>query len=93
MHELLFERQSEVAATRDSDLPALMRSHAADLGLAIELFDTCMNDGAVQRLAETLDAEQRQRGIRVQPVFEIGDVRLVGLQTLERFASLIERQP
>lgn len=93
MHELLFERQSEVAATRDSDLPALMRSYAADLGLAIELFDTCMNDGAVQRLAETLDAEQRQRGIRVQPVFEIGDVRLVGLQTLERFASLIERQP
>ncbi|MGQ9611312.1 MAG: Rcas_1661 family thioredoxin-like (seleno)lipoprotein, partial [Chloroflexus sp.] len=49
--------------------------------------------GAVQRLAETLDAEQRQRGIRVQPVFEIGDVRLVGLQILERFASLIERQP
>ncbi|MGQ9479967.1 Rcas_1661 family thioredoxin-like (seleno)lipoprotein [Chloroflexus sp.] len=68
MHELIFERQSEVAATRDSD-------------------------GAVQRLAETLDAEQRQRGIRVQPVFEIGDVRLVGLQILERFASLIERQP
>lgn len=93
MHELLFERQSEVAATRDSDLPALMRSYAADLGLATEPFDTCMNDGAAQRLAEMLDAEQRQRGIRVQPVFEIGDIRLVGLQTLERFASLIERQP
>ncbi|MBO9374795.1 MAG: thioredoxin domain-containing protein [Chloroflexus sp.] len=93
MHELLFERQSEVATTRDADLPNLMSRYAAELGLAVTTFDTCMAEGATRQLAERLDAEQRQRGIRVQPVFEIGEIRLIGLQPFERFAEIIERQP
>ena len=93
MHELLFERQSEVATTRDADLPNLMSRYAAELGLTVTTFTTCLEGGATQQLAENLDAEQRQRGIRVQPVFEIGEIRLIGLQPFERFAEIIERQP
>ncbi|NJM08235.1 hypothetical protein HC891_21750 [Candidatus Gracilibacteria bacterium] len=41
-------------------------------------------------LVQALDAEQRERGIRIQPVFEIADQRLVGLQSLEVFQRILE---
>ncbi len=93
MHELLFERQSEVATTRDADLPNLMGSYAAELGLTVTTFTACLEGGATRQLAENLDATPRQRGIRVQPIFEIGEIWLIGLQPFERFAEIIERQP
>lgn len=89
MHELLFERQDTVWATSPADLPALMRGYAAEIGLDTAAFDACVADGAALALVQALDAEQRLRGITVQPIFEIGDRRLVGIQSVETFEALI----
>lgn len=90
MHELLFERQDEVWAAGSADLPSLMRSYAAEVGLDTAAFDACVADGAALALVQALDEEQRQRGITVQPIFEIGERRLVGLQSLATFEALIQ---
>lgn len=89
MHELIFQRQDEVWATGEGDLPALMAGYAAELGLDRAAFDACVAGGEAAALVQALDAEQRTRGIRVQPVFEIADLRLVGLQSLDVFARIL----
>ncbi len=93
MREVLFARQPAVAASRVADLPALMAGYAAEIGLDAAALTACLERGAAQQLVAAFDAEQRQRGISSQPIFELADIRLVGLQSIERFASLIETQP
>jgi protein-disulfide isomerase len=92
MHELLFQRQDEVWATADSDLPALMRGYAEEVGLDLTAFDACVAAGEALALVQSLDAEQRQRGIQAQPVFEINRQRLVGFQSFETFQRIIDNQ-
>lgn len=93
MHELLFQRQDAVSRTAVADLPALMRRYAEELGLDLAAFDACIADGQALALVQALDAEQRERGIRVQPVFEINGQRLVGFQSFETFQRIIDALP
>lgn len=92
-HELLFARQDEVWATAPADLPALLAGYADTLGLDRPAFDACLQAGAALALVRQLDADQRARGITTQPIFEIGDQRIVGQQPLSVFRRIIERTP
>ncbi|MCG8347896.1 MAG: thioredoxin domain-containing protein [Chloroflexales bacterium] len=92
MHELLFQRQRDVWFAAEDDLPALMRSYAEEIGLDLATFDACVDASEARALVQALDAEQRQRGIRVQPIFEISDQRLIGFQSFETFQRIIDNQ-
>lgn len=92
LHELLFARLDNVWATAEGDLPGLMRSYATEAGLDLTAYDACIAAGEALALVQALDAEQRARGIRVQPVFEIGDLRLVGFQPFEALQRAIEAE-
>jgi predicted DsbA family dithiol-disulfide isomerase len=88
MHDLLFVRLHEVWNTSEGNLIALMTRYADELGLDVDAFSACIEAGEALAQVQALDAEQRARGITLQPTFEINDVRLVGLQPYARFQEL-----
>ena len=91
MHAVLFEFQSMVWASNSSGLLDVMVQLAGAIeGLDSEAFTQCLHARRPQEALKAADAEQRSRGITAQPIFEIGDQRLVGLQTLETMAAYIE---
>ncbi len=90
MHQLLFEQQAELFRIREEDLLKLMMVYAAELELDQKAFGMCMVDGEALARIQAFDAEQRRRGINVQPVFEINDQRLIGFQPFEVFQRVIE---
>ncbi len=90
MHQLLFEQQAELLSIPEEDLLKLMMVYAAALELDQNAFGMCMVDGAALARVQAFDAEQRGRGINVQPVFEINDQRLIGFQSFEVFQRVIE---
>jgi protein-disulfide isomerase len=88
MHGILFERQ------RDLWGPGLVETL---VGLAREVpgldsgaLRQCLVERATLPALKAADAEQRRRGIHVQPVFEVGGRRFVGLQSLETLTQAIE---
>ncbi len=96
MHELLFQRQREVPRGDDAALVAGMLQFAAALpGLDQAAFSTCMTERTTLQHVQATDAEQRQRGIRSQPIFDIsgpgGSQRLVGLPSVEALSAAIDK--
>ena len=91
MHNLLFENQSAIRGTGNAGLIDLMLGFAAQLeGLDQTAFTQCLDDGATLAALQAADAEQRTRGITVQPIFEIGERRIIGSQAFETFAAAID---
>ncbi len=91
MHKVLFENQDAVWGTSNAGLVDLMLGFAAQLEeLDQAAFDQCLNDRATLPALQAADAEQRARGIASQPIFEIGPRRLVGLQSFDVMAAVIE---
>lgn len=90
MHKLLFERQSEVWATPEANMIDLMTNYAGAVGLDQTAFAACIASGEALARVQAFDAEQRARGISMQPVFEINDQRLVGFQPFDVFQRIIE---
>ena len=91
MHEMLFAQQDVVWGTGESQLVNLMISIAAGLdGLNHAAFGACLADRQTLEALRAADAEQRGRGIVYQPVFEIGQRRLAGLQPFEVMSAAIE---
>ncbi len=89
MHSLLFARMDQVWATPELEQIALMRQYITELGLDPIAYDGCVASGSARTQVQSLDAEQRSRGIIGQPTFEINGVRLVGYQSFERFQQVI----
>jgi hypothetical protein len=58
--------------------------------LDLEDFRQCLVDRRTLDRLKKADEEQRSRGITAQPIFEIGELRLVGLQSFERMSEVIE---
>lgn len=93
MHKLLFEELDTVWATSNEGLLDLMLGFGQQLeGLDQEAFATCLTNRETLEALQESDAEQRSRGIIQQPIFEIGEQRLVGLQSIETMASVIDAQ-
>lgn len=90
MHQLLFEQQLELFHIPEEDLLKLMMVYAAELDLDQSAFGMCMVQGEALARVQAFDAEQRGRGINVQPVFELNDQRLIGFQSFEVFQRTIE---
>lgn len=91
MHKLLFENQPTTWATGKDGLADLMQGFAAQLeGLDQAAFTQCLNDRTTLAALQAADAEQRTRGITVQPIFEIGEKRIIGSQAFEVFAAAID---
>ncbi len=90
MHQLLFERQDALWGVEGAALRDLMGQYAAELQLDLPAFNACMDAGDMQALVQALDAEQRSRGITMQPVFEINGQRLVGFQSFDVFQRVID---
>jgi protein-disulfide isomerase len=90
MHELLFEHQQEIFNTSEFNLRGLMSAYSRELGLDQTAFSTCMSSGEMAAQVQAWDAEQRERGITIQPIFEINGQRLVGAQPFETFQRVIE---
>ncbi len=96
LHNVLFERQSEVWGTSgNAPLLALMNKYSADLpGLNVQTFAQCLSGNATLPALQGADAEQRKRGIVSQPIFEIEAAgktqRIIGGQPLSLFEKTLD---
>jgi protein-disulfide isomerase len=90
MHELLFTDQAIIWQTQNADLLPLMLGFGERIeGLDQAAYRQCLQDRLTLPALEAADAEQRARGITIQPIFEIGDQRIVGVQAVEVFEAAI----
>ncbi len=92
MHAMLFEKQGETWGAIGSDgLVALMKQRAREIsGLDQTAFAQCIESRETLSQLQAADAKQRERGIITQPIFEIGDRRIVGTQSFDVFAQAID---
>ena len=94
MHQLLFQRQREIPRG-DAVVAGLQQFATALPGLDQAAFATCLKERATLQHVEATDAEQRQRGITSQPIFEIsgpgGTARQVGLPSVEALSAALDK--
>ena len=91
MHALLFENQDNVwAASKDELLEVMFQFGDQIEGLETASYRQCLQERSTLPELQAADAEQRERGITSQPIFEIGDQRLFGLQSYEAMSAWIE---
>ena len=96
LHELLFQRQRDVPRGDDATLVAAMQQFASALpDLDQAAFATCMTERTTLQHIQATDAEQRQRGIVRQPIFDIsgpgGSQRLVGLPSVDALSAALDK--
>ncbi len=89
MHDLLFVRLDQLWSVPESELSTLTRQFAVELGMDDATFAACQADGVAAQQVQAWDAEQRSRGITLQPTFEIGEQRFVGLQPFTVFEQVL----
>ena len=93
MHELLFENQDLVWGTSNDSLLDLMVEFGSLIdGLDPTGYGKCLQERSTLEKLKASDMEQRSRGIYAQPIFEINDQRLFGLQTFETMSAWIEEE-
>jgi protein-disulfide isomerase len=91
MHEILFGNQEIVSSTPREQLQERMRLFGDQIeGLDGDSFSQCLQERSTLERLQAADSEQRSRGILSQPIFEINDQRLVGFQSFESIAAVIE---
>ncbi len=92
MHALLFEKQGETwGAIGSEGLVALMKQRASEIEMPDpSAFAQCVDSRETLTQLKAADAEQRGRGIITQPIFEIGEQRIVGGRPFEVFAQAID---
>ena len=91
MHALLFQNQDEIWRTNGAGLVDLMLEFASRIeNLDLEGFRECISDRRTLAGLREADEQQRRQGIIYQPIFEIGEQRLVGLQSFEQMSAAIE---
>lgn len=91
MHAVLFENQADTWATSGEGLVELMLNFGDDIeGLDDSAFARCLDERSTLESLRAADAEQRSRGITSQPIFEINEQRLFGLQPFETLSAYIQ---
>ena len=83
-HDLLLQRQAAL------DVPSLKR-YAAELGLDLERFSTCLDSGQKIDVVATDLQDGLGYGVTGTPTFFINGRKLVGAQVLPVFRNLIEQ--
>ena len=88
MHAMLFERQRELSSPGTST--TCYRDSRGPCPSIRPPSGQCLVGRQTLAALKATDAEQRRRGITVQPVFEIGARRIFGVQPVEAMAQAIE---
>ena len=88
MYALLFERQRDISSP--ATIVDVLHGFARTLPLDQAAFRRCLTGRETLAALKAADAEQRRRGINVQPVFEIGGRRIFGLPPVEAMTQAIE---
>ena len=89
MHELLFENQDSFWF---SDIQATVKQLAAGAGLDTVTFNACIDEQQTLERIKAQDQFRQNLGIRGQPVFSINGDYLVGAQSFETYANLINQK-
>lgn len=93
MHALLFKQQDRSYATSAEQFTPYMQELAGQIpGLDQNAFTQCYTSHETRAAIEAADEEHRQRGITAQPIFEIGDQRLFGFQSVEVMSKVIDAE-
>jgi len=91
LHALLFENQDVVWSTPHEQLQERMGIFGAQIeGLNMDGYQQCLQERSALERLQAADTEQRNRGILSQPIFEINGQRIVGFQSFESIAAVIE---
>lgn len=86
MHDLLFERQSELWPAD----AAVVTAWAEALGLDAAAFQSCLNDPAVAEKVQRMDQQRRDAGIRLRPSFDVNGQRIEGALPYTAFAATLD---
>jgi protein-disulfide isomerase len=87
MHDMLYQRQSEVYAS--ADLDATLAGFANDLGMDAETFNSCMATHKHLQFVQDDYKAAQDAGVQFRPVFDIGDTRLTGALPFATFQRQI----
>jgi protein-disulfide isomerase len=86
MHDLLYERQSDLyAATAE-----VVTAWAGELGLDAAAFQACLGDPAVATKVQQMDEQRRAGGVRLRPTFDVNGRRIEGAAPYEAFAETLD---
>lgn len=88
MHDKLFEKQSEWTTSSEAD--QLFATYAAELGLNVEKFETCVADQKTLDEIENDYITGSKLGASGTPTFFINGKKLVGARPYEQFKAEIE---
>jgi len=96
-HDVLFEKQSEWQSVTSSDLQISLTQYAADLGLQVASFESCMQSPNMADEVNKDTLEAASFGATGTPTFFIGNekngfIKLVGAQPYATFQSVIDSQ-
>jgi protein-disulfide isomerase len=89
MHHLLFENQDSFLF---GDTRAILKQLAVEAGLDTLLFNICIDEQQTLERIKAQDQFRQNRGIRGQPVFSINGDYLIGAQSFETYANLINQK-
>ena len=84
-HDKLFENQK---ALQDENL----QQYAADLGLDVDSFKTCLDSGQFRNDVAKDTVEGSQYGVKGTPAFFVNGRFLSGVQPFEAFARIIDEE-
>jgi protein-disulfide isomerase len=87
MHDLLYQRQSDVYAS--TDLDATLAGFASDLGMDAEAFSSCMSTHKYLQFVHDDYKAAQDAGVQFRPVFDIGSARLTGALPFATFQRQI----
>jgi len=68
-----------------------LKQFAADLGLDVETFNDCLDEGRYNSIVREETSAARSMGVRSTPTFLINGQPLIGAQPFENFQQVIEQ--
>ncbi len=86
MHDLLFERQSQIWSANDETLV----QWGSELGLDGDALRSCLADPAIADKVNRLDQARREQGVRLRPSFDLNGRLIEGALPYAQFTGLFD---
>ena len=91
-HDTLFENQSALYSNSDLGFTTTLKTYAQDLGLDMNLFNTCFDQGEQKERVTNDQLYAQQSGIHSTPSFLVNGTLYVGALPYEQFKNLIDAE-
>jgi protein-disulfide isomerase len=92
MHWMLYEEQDAIRKETPSALPNLLITLAQQIKpLDQKAFATCLTQREMEQVVIEDDRQVRRDGVRVQPTFQTGELRLIGFRNEDELFSFIDQ--